>query len=75
MLHRADHPANSRRIVVDGNIIRAAETQRLNRALVDLKRIVDRTRLLYENFFWCCHNFNHRCPRLEKPGVIKNLIR
>ena len=53
MLDGADHAANSGGIVVDGNVIRATESERLDGALLVFERIVDRTRLLYENFFSC----------------------
>jgi hypothetical protein len=56
MLDRADHAANSGGIVVDGNVVRATESERLDGALLVFERVVDRTRLLYENLLFCCHN-------------------
>ena len=55
VLHGADHAAYCRGIVVNGNVIWATESERLDRALLNFQRVIDGPRLCYENFLSCCH--------------------
>lgn len=45
MLNAIDHSADGWGVVVDGDVIRTAEAERLDGALVVLERVVDAARL------------------------------
>lgn len=54
--YHVDHAADSWRVIVDRDIVRAAETKRLDRALLVLERIADAAGLTDDDLLSFCHD-------------------
>lgn len=53
--HHVDHAADCWRIVVDGDVVRAAESERLDRALLLLECVADADLLTDDDLLSFCH--------------------